>query len=215
MNYRELIVKSGLKMLGSGMTVATWGNISCRDSQENLVYMSPSAMSYDEITTDDIVVCKLDGTVVEGKRKPTIEKELHLSIYREREDVNAVVHTHPLYSMIYSCQGRDIPLIIDEAAQVLGDMCRTAPYGLPGSPELAAACVKALGRKANACLLQSHGAVCVGASMEAAFKVATVLEVTAQIYNLIEATGNQPKEISEENKAIMKDFAENHYGQDK
>lgn len=215
MDYKELIVESGLKMLGSGMTIETWGNISYRDPEEGLVYMSPSAMSYDTITTDDVVVCRLDGSVVKGHRKPTIEKELHLSIFRERPDVNAVVHTHPLYSMVYSCQGKDIPMLIDEAAQVLGCVCQTADYALPGSPQLAKYCVKALGQNANACLLQSHGAVCVGQSMESAFKVAKVLEVTAQIYYMIESAGGKPMNICEEHIAMMQDFVKNHYGQDK
>lgn len=215
MDYKELIVESGLKMLGSGMTIETWGNISYRDPKEGLVYMSPSAMSYDTITADDVVVCRPDGSIVKGDRKPTIEKELHLSIFRERPDVNAVVHTHPLYSMVYSCQGKDIPMLIDEAAQVLGCVCKTADYALPGSPELAKYCVKALGQKANACLLQSHGAVCVGQSMEAAFKVAKVLEVTAQIYYMIESTGGKPINICGEHIEMMQDFVKNHYGQDK
>lgn len=68
-----------------------------------------------------------------------------------------------------------VPLIIDEAAQALGGDVKTAPYALPGTLELANNCVKALGEKANACLLQSHGAVCVGSCMNGAFKVAKVL----------------------------------------
>lgn len=215
MNYRKLIVDSGVKLLGSGLTVETWGNISCRDPETGLVYMTPSAMSYNTITEEDVVVSALDGTVVQGSRKPTIEKDLHLSIYRARNEVNAVVHTHPIYSMIYSCQGKMIPLIIDEAAQALGDVCRCTKYALPGSMQLAEECAKALGTEANSCLLNSHGAVCIGADMDAAFKVATVLEVTAQIYYMVEATGGRPMMISDENIAAMKNFVKNHYGQGK
>lgn len=215
MNYKKLLVESGKRMAGSGLTVETWGNISYRDPETGLVYLTPSAMDYDTIVEEDIVVCKLDGTIVEGTRKPTIETEMHLSVFRNREDVNAVIHTHPLYSMVYASQGKDIPLIIDEAAQVLGDTCRCAEYALPGSSELAANCLKALGAKANACLVHSHGAVCVGADMEGAFKTAKVLEVTAQIYYMIEATGGKPAGISDENIAIMQDFVKNSYGQGK
>lgn len=215
MNYKKLLVESGKRMANSGLTVETWGNISYRDSETGLVYLTPSAMQYDAIVEDDIVVCKLDGTIVESIRKPTIETEMHLSVYRNREDVNAIVHTHPLYSMVYASQGKDIPLIIDEAAQILGDTCRCADYALPGSPQLAANCVDALGTKANACLIHSHGAVCVGGDMEGAFKTAKVLEVTAQIYYMIEATGGKPVGISDENIAIMQDFVKNSYGQGK
>lgn len=214
-NYKKLIVESGKRMAGSGLTVETWGNISCRDPRTQLVYMTPSAMLYDTITEEDVVVCRLDGTVVEGTRKPTIEKEMHLAIYRNREDVNAIIHTHPMFSMVYATQGKDIPLIIDEAAQVLGDTCRCTDYALPGSGELADNCVKELGEKANSCLIHSHGAVCVSDNMDGAFKTAKVLEVTAQIYAMVEATGGKPVGISAENITEMQYFVKNLYGQDK
>ena len=92
MNFKKLIVESGKKMSGSGLTVETWGNISFRDKVTGLVYLTPSAMLYDTIVEDDVVVCTLDGTIVEGERKPTIETEMHLSVYRNREDVNAIIH---------------------------------------------------------------------------------------------------------------------------
>ena len=215
MNYKKLIVDSGKRMAGSGLTVETWGNISVRDPETGLVYLTPSAMLYDTIVEDDVVVCTLDGKIVEGTRKPTIETEMHLSVYRNRAEVNAVIHTHPLYSMVYAAQGKDIPLIIDEAAQIMGDVCRCAEYALPGSQELADNCVKALGEKANSCLIHSHVAVCVGENMEGAFKVAKVLEVTSQIYYMIEATGGKPVGISDENIAAMQDFVKNSYGQGK
>lgn len=213
MNYKKLIVESGLRMLNSGYTVETWGNISFCDKETNLVYLTPSGMDYTIVTQDDIVVCDLDGNVVEGTKKPTIETGLHLAIYKARPEVNAVVHTHPMYSMVFSCCGEDIPLVIDEAAQTLGGTVKTAEYALPGSPELAQNCVDALGTQSNACLLKSHGAVCVGEDMDSAFKVSKVLEVTAEIYQMIRAIGKTPYKISDENIAAMQDFVKNVYGQ--
>lgn len=213
MDYKQLIIASGLRMLNAGYTIETWGNISARNPETQLVYLTPSGMDYTTISADDVVVCDIDGNVVEGKRKPTIETGLHTALYRARPEVNAVVHTHPLYSTVFSCMGEDIPMVIDEAAQVLGGVCRTAPYALPGTPELAENCVKALGTQANSCLLQSHGAVCVGETMDAAFKVAKVLEVTAQIYQMIRATGGAFQPISDKNIEAMQYFVKNIYGQ--
>lgn len=215
MDYKKLIIESGKKLINCGFTIETWGNISARDDETGLVYLSPSGMDYSICTTDDVVVCNLDGEIVEGTRKPTIETELHLSVYRNRPEVKAVVHTHPIYSTVFSCIGEEIPLLLDEAAQALGAPVQTANYALPGTDDLAKECVKALGKKANACLLQSHGAVCVGESMEGAFKVANVLEVTAQIYQLIRSVGKDFIPLSNENIEIMKDFAKNKYGQGK
>ena len=180
-----------------------------------MVYLTPSAMQYDTITVDDVVVADLDGKIVQGTRKPTIETGMHLAVYRARKDVNAVIHTHPTYSMVYSCQGKDIPLFMDEAAQIMGDTCHTTPYALPGSQELADAVVAALGEKANTCLVRSHGAVAVGGDMDGAFRTCKVLEIAARIRYMIEATGGKPIPISDENIAIMQDFVKNHYGQGK
>ena len=215
MDYKKLIIDSGLRMLKSGLTVETWGNISARDPESGLIYLTPSAMDYEKCCLDDVIVCKLDGTIVEGTRKPTIEMGLHLAIYENRPKVNAIVHTHPMYSTVFACIGEDIPQVTDEAAQTLGGPSKVANYALPGSAELAEECIKALGKTASSCLLKSHGAVCVAETMEGAFKVAKVLEVTAEIYYMIKAMGENFKPISEENIAAMYAFAKNCYGQGK
>lgn len=186
-----------------------------QDPETGYVYLTPSGMDYLKCTEDDVVVCKENGEIVEGTRKPTIEKELHLMIYRTRPDVQAVVHTHPMYSTVFSCMGEVIPLILDEAAQTLGAPCKTCEYALPGTTKLAEVCAEALKDGSNSCLLQSHGAVCVGNSMESAFKVAKVLEVTAQIYYMIRATGGTPIALSQDDIKAMQEFVKYHYGQGK
>lgn len=215
MNYKKLLIESGIRMASSGLTIGTWGNISIRDPETGLVYLTPSAMPYDTIQEDDVVVCKVDGTVVEGTRKPTIEKDLHLSIMANRSDINAIIHTHPLYSMVYAVQGKDIPLYMDEAAQSLGDTVVCAEYALPGSPELAVNVTKALGDKSYACLVHSHGAVCAGADINKAFNTATVLEITANILQMVEATGGKPVGFTPDIIKTQQDFVKNCYGQGK
>jgi L-fuculose-phosphate aldolase len=209
--YKKLIVDSGLRMLRSGLTVETWGNISARDTETGLVYLTPSAMQYDTITEDDIIVSKLDGTLVESPRKPTIEMDLHLAIYRARPDMHAIVHTHPLYSQVFAVLREDIPPVIDEAAQIMGGPVHCAAYALPGSPELAANCVEALGTS-RACLMANHGAICTGTNMEEAFKVAVVLEMTAQIYQMARSIGN-PALLGDNLVAAMHNFAYHNYKQ--
>jgi L-fuculose-phosphate aldolase len=213
MNFKQLIVDSGVKMYNSGLTVETWGNISARDPETNLIYLTPSGMAYDGIVPEDIVVMNLNGEIVEGERVPTIETSMHIGIYNARPEVNAVIHTHPIYSMVFACQGKDIPLVTDEAAQMLGDTCKTTKYALPASQELADEVIKALGKKANSCLINSHGAVCVGNNMEGAFRVTTVLEVTAQILYMVESTGCKPLGITQENVEAMQYFVAHKYGQ--
>jgi len=213
MNYKKLVIDSGIRMISEGITIGTWGNVSCRDMETGLIYITPSGMPYKDLIDDDIIVLKTDGTVVEGNRKPSIETPMHLAIYRARPEINAVIHTHPIYSTAFSCMGEEIPLFLDETAQVMGDVCRTAKYALPGSEELANNCVEALGSNARSCLLKSHGAVCLGENMEQAFCISTVLEAAAHIYSLIRSMGGQYQPISPENIAAMQHFVKHGYGQ--
>lgn len=212
-NWKREVINGGIRMLEEGITIGTWGNVTIRDPETDYVYLSPSGMPYRTLREEDIVVLRLDGSRVEGERKPTIETEMHLSIYRARPACNAVVHTHPTYSTAFSCMGEDIPLLLDEAAQVLGDVVRTTKYALPGSRELAEECVKALGERSMACLLKSHGAVCLGRDLEEAFGNSTVLEATAQVYSIIRSMGGRFDPISPENIAFMQEFVRTKYGQ--
>lgn len=215
MNYKKLIVESGVRMIDGGYTVSTWGNISVRDPETQLVYITPSGMDYSTLTEDDIVVLNIDGEVVDGERTPSIESGLHLACYRARKEVNAVIHTHPIHSTVFSCMGKCIPLMIDEAAQILGDTCLVTEYALPGTQELADNCAKALGQNSNSCLLRSHGAVCIAEDMDTVFNEVKVLEHTAQIYQMILATGGDFDPISDENIKAMQYYKKNVYGQRK
>ena len=209
-----LVRLSGVRMVDSGLTVATWGNISCCDRDTGLMYITPSGMDYHEIVDDDIVVYNLEGNLVQGHRRPSIEHDLHRGMYNARPEISACVHTHPIFSTVFSSMGENIPINLhDEAAQALGDTVRCADYNLPGTVELADAAVRAMGKKSNACLLRNHGAVCIGADMDGAFKVSTVLEMVAGIYWRIRATGGTYVPISDENVAAMQVFVKTKYGQ--
>lgn len=214
MDYKAALVEAGKAMLHKGLTVETWGNLSLRDPAAGRVYLTPSAMPYDAITEDDVVVTDLNGAVLEGYRKPTVEAGLHLAVYRARPGVHAVVHTHPIWSLAFAVQRRDIPPVIDEAAQVLGGTVRCADYALPGTEALAENALAALGPDGMACLLANHGAVCLGSDMAGAFKTAAVLEMTAQVYHLALTSGT-PQPLGDGDVAYMRDFMLHRYGQGK
>lgn len=211
MNYKAFLVESGKRMLHSGLTVETWGNISVRDPETGFIYLTPSGMPYDTLTEDDIVVMDIDGNRIEGERRPTIECAMHLGIMKNRPDVNAIIHTHPIYSQIFALLHENIPPVIDEAAQVLGEDVCVTEYAIPGSSEMAENVISTLGNGA-ACLVANHGAVCVGKDMDTAFKVCTVLEMTSQIYYMARSIGT-PKPIPQEKIDYMKNVTVKNYGQ--
>lgn len=211
MNCKEKLVRAGREMLGRGLTVETFGNLSIRDPETGLVYLTPSAMAYHTITEEDVVVVDMEGNLVEGHRRPTIEKEVHLSLYRAHPEVNAIIHTHPIHSQVFAVLRRPIPPVMDEAAQVLGGTVKVAEYALPGTKALAQSVCAAMEGRVRACLMANHGAVCVGATMEQAFKVCTVLEMTAEVYRLALSVG-EPVVLPDELVDEMWDFANNRYG---
>lgn len=214
-NWEESLVAAGKELLDRGLTVETWGNLSLLDREKGRVYITPSGMDYRSIRPQDIAVLDLSGRQLAGEKKSSTEAGLHLAVYARRQEVGAVLHSHPLASMVFACTGEEIPVLSDEAAQALGGPVPVCDYALPGTADLAAACVRALGDRAMACLLRSHGAVCLGRDMAAAFKTAQVLEMTAELYWRIRAMGKSPLPISREMIDYMWDFAQNRYGQGK
>ena len=211
MDYKAAIVENGIRMLHSGLTVETWGNISMRDPETGLIYLTPSGMPYDKLLPEDVVVMNSNFEVVEGHRKPTIEMPMHIGIMNRRPDVNAIIHTHPVDSQVFALLHMDIPPVIDEAAQLLRGTVRCAKYALPGTQELADNVIEALGDK-PACLMANHGAVAAGSDIDMAFKICTVLEMTSKIYYKALCIG-KPEPIDDEKVAFMVDFVTNKYGQ--
>ena len=208
---KRAVVDAGLKMVQQGLTVGTWGNISVRDRETNLIYISPSGIDYEAIREEDIVVLDNELEVVDGSATPSIEKVMHVAVLNAREDVNAVIHIHPLYSSVLGVNGMELPGISEDFVQIVGDKIICAEYALPGTPELARNAVKALGDR-NAVLLPNHGTLCAGKDLKDAFKICYVVEKTAHIYILAKSIGT-PRLISEEDIKSMQYFARHLYGQ--
>ncbi|MBN1266525.1 MAG: class II aldolase/adducin family protein [Anaerolineales bacterium] len=208
---KAVIVKTGITMLDEGLTVGTWGNFSLRDPETGLIYITPSGMDYREITEDDIVVLDSELNIVDGSRVPSVEKAMHVTVYNERPDVNAVIHTHPLYSSVLGVNEMELPGISEDFVQIVGDKMVCSEYALPGTTQLARNAVKALGKN-NGVLLPNHGTMVVGPNMPMALTICQVVEKTAYIYILAKSIGT-PHLISQEDIIAMQDYAQNIYGQ--
>lgn len=210
-DYKQQIVDTGVEMIQTGMTVGTWGNISIRDPETQLVYISPSGMNYTEIQAEHVVVMDMDMNVIDCEAEPSIEKNMHTAVYRHRKDVNAVVHTHPTWSTVLGVVRQNLPAVSEDFAQIVGaevEYCDT--YELPGTPELGQAAVKAL-KDNYAVLLPNHGALSVAGDMKSCLKVSVVLEKNAQIYLFARLVGH-PTLFTEGDIEAMQTFARNQYG---
>ncbi|HPC86800.1 MAG TPA: class II aldolase/adducin family protein [Smithellaceae bacterium] len=172
-----------------GSLRGTGGNVSARIAGRDLMAITPSSVKYSDLAPSDICIVDFAGAVVEGKYPPSIEAGMHAAIYRERPDVNAVVHTHQLYGSVFAALGRPIPVLFDEVAFALGESVEVAPYALSGSAELASNVAGLLANHANAYLIQNHGILALGKNMDKALLAAELLEKIAHIYCLALSTG--------------------------
>lgn len=176
---REMVLATAKEMLHKGLVEGTSGNLSGRLPDGNVV-LTPSSLDYDVMTLDDLVVCDLDGNVLEGTRSPTTEKALHLTCLRTHDDVNAVIHSHALYCSMFAVTHTPIPCVIEEFDVYVGGEVPVAGYEVTGSDELATEVAKWVGNR-GAVLMANHGLLTVGKDPKDAMHVATVVERTARI----------------------------------
>jgi len=168
----------------------TGGNVSLRLGESSMA-ITPSSVEYEGLTPDDILVVDFDMTVIEGKSglKPSVESVLHSTIYRNRPDCNAVVHSHQIYGSALALINTPVPALFDEVSLALGPLIDVIPYGLSGSPELASNTATKLSNKANAYIIQNHGILALGKTMHQALLHAELLEKAAHAYCLALSTG--------------------------
>ena len=177
---REAVVEYGKKLISRGLVTGTGGNISLANESGELVAISPSGVGYFETRPEDVVVVKLDESVVDGHLRPSSEIHFHLALYRQRPDIRAVVHTHSIYATTIACLEEDLPAVHYLIAQA-GETVRCAPFATPGSHELAAYICETIGLD-NAVLMANHGLIAVGPTLPAAFGAAEKVEYVARLY---------------------------------
>lgn len=184
---RQELTEATREMYRRGLVGAYSGNTSVRLSgtgEDGLLLVTPTHHPYYRLRPEELVVVDLDGEpVAEGGLHPSSETRLHLEIYRKRDDVQAVVHTHSIHASAASVVGRDIPALIDEMLLTIGGPVKVGKYAFPGTQQLAEAAYAALGER-NAALLRNHGVVSVGPDIWEALEVADLVERLAQIFVL-------------------------------
>jgi len=201
---RKSIVEYGRKLINAELTTGTGGNLSIYNRAEGLVAIKPSGVAYFEMTPSDVVVIDLGGHVLDGKLKPSSEALFHLSLYKFRPDINAVVHTHQIYATTIACLNWELPAV-HYLIGLSGNKVPLAAYATFGSPELSENILQAIGNY-NACLLANHGLVAVGANLAAAFAAAEEIELVSRLYYQAKCIGNPVILSDDEMKVVVKKF---------
>jgi L-fuculose-phosphate aldolase len=208
LKLRREMVDTCRRMNASGINQGTSGNLSVRSGAGFLI--TPSSLSYDVMTPEDIVEMDFDGTYV--GRRPSSEWRFHRDILRSRTDVNAVLHCHSIYATTLACHHREIPSFHYMTAVAGGTTIRCAPYATFGTQALSDNALAALEGR-FACLLGQHGQIALGKSMDAALWLAVEVETLARMYVQALTLGEPPVLSDEEMARVIEQMRRMSYGQ--
>ncbi|MFA6309625.1 MAG: class II aldolase/adducin family protein [Clostridia bacterium] len=186
---KEQICEIGRRLYQNGFVASNDGNISAKIS-ENEFLITPTGVSKGFMKPDMIVKVDANGILIEGQSDPSTEIKLHLAAYKERRDINSVVHAHSPYATAFAVAGiaLDKPLL-PETIYTLGDV-PISKYATPSSKELANS-VSRLLKDHDALLMANHGALTVGIDLENAYFKLETLEFYAKISYLTQMLGKQ------------------------
>lgn len=198
------------EMISNGLTAGTWGNISGRIDDTWMV-ITPSGIDYSILTPEQMVIANMHTCEYQGSLRPSIELPIHAKLLLNRQEVNAIVHTHSSKALAVAVTRKGIPPICDDQVQLLGGDIRCAVYTHPGTTEMADSLLEALDGRLGA-LIANHGAIAMGRTLKEAMTGSLVLEKTAQIWIDVQALG-EPVQISEEDCMYYHDFFMHKYGQ--
>jgi L-fuculose-phosphate aldolase len=184
---RELLAAASRELLESGLTVATGGNISLCNREENLIAITPSGMDYRKLEAADVCVLDFQGRQVDGTRVPSTETPMHMSLLAARPDDTAVVHTHSPYCTAFAILREPIPAV-HYLVPLIGNEIPVAEYVTYGTDGMGPAAVHAM-KSSRAALLANHGLVVAGATLEMAMNLSQIVEHIAHTYYLARSIG--------------------------
>jgi len=186
-SLREAVVAACRELGRNELTYGRSGNVSVRNDERRFL-VTPTGAAFDSLKPNDIVLMEFDGRWF-GPCRPSSEWRFHRDIFKSRDEVGAIVHTHSRNATALACTGRGIPAFHYMVAAAGGSDIRCAPYFTFGTQELSEAAITALnGRKA--CLLANHGCIAVGADLPSAVALAGEVENLATQYRIALSLGN-------------------------
>jgi ribulose-5-phosphate 4-epimerase/fuculose-1-phosphate aldolase len=178
-DLRERIVEAGVRLVEGHLVYLSAGNISARDPGSGLIAVKPGGGDYLKLRSEDILVIDSRGKVLEGQGQPSSETPMHLLVYERREDIRAVIHTHSPVATAWSVAQRPIPPVTVGQCLTNGPI-PFAPYRRPGTDALGEAALTTMG-DGCAVILQNHGVLAAGPSLDMALAMAFIVEEAAVV----------------------------------
>ncbi|MFG1753576.1 L-ribulose-5-phosphate 4-epimerase [Streptosporangium sandarakinum] len=210
---RETVCRLHTELVRYDLVAWTAGNISGRVPGADLFVIKPSGVSYDDLTPESIVVCDLDGDLVEGSLAPSSDTAAHAYVYRHMPEVNGVAHTHSTYASAWAARGEPIPCVLTAMADEFGGEIPVGPFALIGGDDIGRGIVETLaGHRSRAVLMRNHGVFTIGESPKAAVKTAVMCEDVARTVHVARQLG-APAPIAPGDVDSLYDRYQNVYGQ--
>lgn len=213
LKLKEETLKANLTVNNNGLVLFTWGNVSIIDRNLEVIAIKPSGVPYSQMTADDIVVVNLEGKVVSGKLKPSVDLNTHLVLYKEFENINSIVHTHSTYATAFAQKALSIPIMGTTHADYFTSDIPCVRYlkenEMKDYEKSTGIAITETFKNLNynhipGCVVSGHGVFAWGKSGEEAVFNATVLE---QIAKMAYLTLTLPGE----NKTLPKHMSDTHY----
>lgn len=209
---KKEVIKAGMKLDRYELIALSGGNVSWRmPSGEILV--TPSGMIYEDMVPEDVLVVDIDGNIIEGKRRASVDTEALLYIFKNRPDVNAVIHTHQPYATALGLVEDEIVCNLTTLANATRGTVKVAPYSSAASLDMGIVAVDNLGDKL-AVVLKHHGVIAVGDSLKQALYACIYLEEAAKTVIMAKSTGKEMAMMTQDQIDVAVEVF-NHYGQDK
>ena len=213
---REVVARLHAELPRWGLVVWTAGNVSQRvrvPGGEDLLVIKPSGVTYDELTAESMVVCDLDGTLLDGDRAPSSDTAAHAYVYRHLPDVGGVVHTHSTYATAWAARGEPVPCVLTMMADEFGGEIPVGPFALIGDDSIGRGIVETLREsRSPAVLMRNHGPFTIGADAKAAVKAAVMAEEVARTVHIARQLG-ESLPIAQEHIDSLYNRYQHVYGQ--
>jgi L-ribulose-5-phosphate 4-epimerase len=210
---RETVAGLHAELVRYNLVVWTAGNVSGRVPGADLLVIKPSGVSYDELTPDNMIVCDLNGEVVEGDFSPSSDTAAHAYVYRHMRDVGGVVHTHSTYACAWAARAEPIPCVLTMMADEFGGEVPVGPFALIGNDDIGKGIVETLsGHRSPAVLMRNHGPFTIGKDPKAAVKAAVMCEDVARSVHISRQLGELVP-IAADDVDYLYDRYQNVYGQ--
>lgn len=211
-SLREELVYLNQELPRNNLVTWTNGNVSIRDSETGYVAIKPSGVKFEDLSPENMVVVNLEGSIIDGDKKPSSDTASHLYIYRHRPAINGVIHTHSNYATAFAALGQSIPVYLTAQCDEIGGPIPCGRFATVGGEEIGQAALDAIG-DSPVVLLKNHGVFAIGPNGEEALKAAIMVEDIARTVWLAKTIG-EPQEIPPEMVSRLHHRYTHEYGQE-